>query len=262
MKVQLGKLTTEDINRLKENASAEDLYKAYKEDIKKKFFDMMGRPEDHGFEGQIAADLKEVAADEIHKKMSWKVAKSNVKEQLNHLSQDNVTELLLEDLKDAKVAVNNMYTFKAILKTPTDPNFNLEPEMIKYISGLDIEAKNHLLENLAKTEHLQLSDAVIFHENHFQEFGNHLAHAASSLWDKMSPIVMKLLGTFSQIGFKILADLVTKNFGEEISGPLNEAVKDTGNVLGDFFQKNQDHVKHESLSLAGDNNDASLVDHQ
>lgn len=271
-----GKLNAEDINRLKENASGEDLYKAHKKDIKEKFFDMIGHPEKHGFDGQEAADLKEVAANEDHSKMSWKVTKSNIKEQLNHLSQDNVTELLLEDLMDAKVAVDNMYTFKAILKKPDDKNFNLEPEMIHYLKNLSKDDKNNLLENIAKSEHLNVSDAVMFHANHFENFGHHLAGAASNFWDKMEPIVMNLLGALSKIGFTILAGLVTKNVGGEISAPLSEAVKDTGEALGDFLQKGEykaDHnplsasVKHDnladdmnSLSLAGDNA-ASAADH-
>ncbi len=277
MKAQPGKLTTEDIDRLKENSSGEDLYRAHKTDIKDKFFEMIAHPEHYGFVGQVAADLKQVATDKDHSKISWKVTKSNMKEQLNNLTKDNVTELLLEDLMDAKVAVDNMYTFKAILKKPADPNFNLEPEMIEYIKNLKMEDKNNLIESIAKAEHLQVSEEVLFHANHLQNFGHNLANAAYNLWDKMEPLVMNLLGTLSKIGFTILADLVTKNVAEHINKPLSEAVHDTGEVLGDFFHKGEYKADHNplissvrvdhfindmnALSIAGDNN-PTVPDHQ
>jgi len=242
LSIGIGKLTADELISISKDGRK--LYKENKEPIKSKFFDILKSPEKHGYEGEEAEGLKEISKE--HSTMGWKLTKGAIKGSLDQLSVENVTELLLKDLEDAKIPIVGKFTFKAILDNPNDPDFNLEPEMIKHITKLDSEGKKALWTQIASVKSFTETSVHITDGHHLVKFEHKIVEVSTKLWENLHPILSKFMGVLAEIGFGLLAGLVTKNVKGPLKSSLTEAVQDTGDVVSKLFK--EDAEKHSANS--------------
>lgn len=93
----------------------------------------MNDPEKFGIPKEQAAEIQKLHG--VPKHGMWKMFKKVAQLKINELNTNESAEALTIDLKEDNVGITGP-TLKAILKTPENPDFCLESDMIKHIQKM------------------------------------------------------------------------------------------------------------------------------
>lgn len=232
MKSLTGNLSSAELAAISQTGY--DLYRQNKDFIKKSLGDIISDPEEHGYEGDIAKGLKDISS---YGSMWWKIAKNSIKHAFAESNLENLAELLMKDLEDAKTPLLDKYAYKAVLDNPQDAEFNLEKATIDRIKKLAADEKKELWNQIEIVQNKGSSSGVPDKiGTDLQTFDSKLKILSHKLWENIKPILSQIVPVLIEIGTGIVTGLVSKNVSGPLKDPVIGTINGASHTLGDILK--------------------------
>ena len=139
---------------------------------------------------------------------------------------------ILGDIPDLVERSTKRKSFDAMMKDPTNAEFELTEEMAEVIQGLSAAQKEELYEDLHK-----------FHEG----LGHKILAFFKKIGEAILPVLQSVAAKMIEIGAEILGDLVNKEVDGPIGDVLEAGVDHLGDALADALKPEVDEQKVNDL---------------
>jgi hypothetical protein len=215
-------------------------YKDVKGDLKKHFDDFMKNPADFGVEDKkVIEDLQKMGG--ISKHFMWKEFKKQVELKMNDLAHDEAASAFILDFEqDEDHQLTTIKQLKKIIKDPSNKEYDLEDDMIKYLKSRNFDEKVFI-------EHvIKLDSDLEKKESKFKDFGLDMLKYLKGIWLKVAPVIDKILDQLVDLGSGALKTVLDTHLDGNQKKIVDTAIDELGKTINKIDDKITEIVKTEN----------------
>lgn len=236
-------------------------YNDVKEDLKGYFNDFMKNPSKFGVEDEeLAKEIQGVNG--LSKHLMWKQFKKQFNIKMNDLAVKEAASAFIIDFEqDDDHQLLTHKQLEKILDDPENSDFDLEKDTIEYIKSKDFDRKAFIKHVTEMDPDLKLESQ----DNFFDKHGNKILLFLKAIWEKMSPIVDKIIDTLVDLGSTALKNVLDKHVPEYLKDHVNDTIdvigdglKEVDEAIGNLISKEAEETKEE-VEISGNNAVAEIA---